>query len=74
MGFWQGDPRDPRDPAFADAGEALSLGQSVSLELLYGDHEGGRRTSTRFGLPAREGGVWIASVVRHWHLDRPNPR
>jgi hypothetical protein len=74
VGFWQGAFRDPAAPEFAAARETLSAGQTLNLELLYGDHEGGQRTITRFALAPREGGDWIASVVRHWYLDRPNPR
>jgi hypothetical protein len=30
---------------------------------------------SRFGLSStRDGSVWLASVGRHWNLDRPDPR
>jgi hypothetical protein len=73
-GFWQGTFRNPRSPGFAAAREALASGERVRLEILYGDHEGGQRTITQFGVLPREDGIWIASVSRHWSLDRPNPR
>ena len=41
---------------------------------LYGDHEGGQRTITRFAMLPRDDGGWIAVVSRHWNLDRTDPR
>jgi hypothetical protein len=29
---------------------------------------------TRFGIVPRDEGGWIASVARHWNVDRPDPR
>jgi hypothetical protein len=41
--------------------------------LLYGDYEGGQRVISRFGvIPGKSG--WTISIVRHWQLDRQNPR
>jgi hypothetical protein len=51
--------------------------QPFTIDVLYGDHEGGQRTITRFGMiPRRDGDVtrWFPSVARHWSLDRPDPR
>lgn len=73
-GFWQGTFRDPAAAAFATARRTLSAGTPVSLEVLYGDHEGGQRTITRFALTPRDDADWIVSVSRHWSLDRPSPR
>jgi len=42
--------------------------------VLYGDHELGQRSITRFGLTPRDDGRWIATVGRHWNVDRPDPR
>ena len=44
------------------------------VDLLYGDHEGGQHTITRFAPIPRDDGQWITSVSRHWTLDRPDPR
>jgi hypothetical protein len=44
------------------------------VDLLYGDHEGGQRTITRFALIPREDGQWLNGVIRHWNLDRAAPR
>lgn len=74
LGFWQGAMRDASDPGFVEAAAAIKARQSMSIDVLYGDHEGGQRTITRFGLIPRDDGSWIASVSRHWNLDRDDPR
>jgi len=82
IGFWQGAFRDPGDPRYAAARKAIESRQPWTVELLYGDHEGGQRAVTRFTMlplgtegPERdlEGG-WLASQSRHWNIDRPDPR
>lgn len=73
-GFWQGAFRDPEAPEFAEARAAIEARQRMSLEVLYGDHEGGQRTVTLFGIIPLDDGRWISSVARHWSIDRPGPR
>jgi hypothetical protein len=120
ISFWQGALRDPDAPLFKDAMAAIDARDTMSVDLLYGDFEGGQRVISRFrlvhspfghhehGRPAApspygdstpgdpssgesltEGGGagqaperhpmpdsarWLASVVRHWNVDRPDPR
>jgi hypothetical protein len=50
IGFWQGAFRDPNEPIFAAAKRAVEARQAVTVDLLYGDHEGGQRMISRFGL------------------------
>jgi hypothetical protein len=74
LGFWQGAFRDRDDPSFAAATAAIGERRPMTVDLLYGDHEGGQRTITRFALlPSADDG-WLASVTRHWNLDRSDPR
>jgi hypothetical protein len=73
-GFWQGAFRDADDPMFQPAADAISTHQSMTVDLLYGDHEGGQRTISRFALLPRPDGGWITSVSRHWNIDRDDPR
>jgi hypothetical protein len=74
LGFWQGAFREPSDSNFALATEAIAERRMMTIDLLYGDHEGGQRTISRFALiPAGEDG-WLASISRHWNLDRADPR
>jgi hypothetical protein len=74
IGWWQGAFRDPTEPDFAAACQAINARQPMTIELLYGDYEGGQRVISRFALiPAGED-RWLASVSRHWNIDRPDPR
>ena len=74
LGFWQGAFRDVSNPMFAAARDAISRRESVTVDLLYGDHEGGQRTITRFALLPHSDGGWLAIASRHWNLDRADPR
>jgi hypothetical protein len=75
LGFWQGALRDRGDPLFEVVRQASDEGRRLTLDLLYGDHEGAQHTISRFTLlPRSDGNGWVASVARHWNLDRPDPR
>jgi hypothetical protein len=74
LGFWQGAFRDPQDPLFAAARDAVIARQDVTVDLLYRDHEGGQRMISRFGLLPGHDGQWITSIALHWNLDRSDPR
>lgn len=74
LGFWQGAFRDASDPQFQVARDAVTARQAITIDVLYGDHEGGQRTITRFALLPFEDGRWVASASRHWNLDRADPR
>lgn len=77
--FWQAALRD--SAAESEEGRALrkvvAAREPFTIELLYGDHEGGQRTISRFNIVPRNDAddpTWICTVVRHWNLDRPDPR
>jgi hypothetical protein len=73
-GFWQGAFRDPSAAAYDAALQAMEARQPVTVDLLYGDFEGGQRVITRFVLrPAGDDG-WVSSATHHWNVDRPDPR
>jgi hypothetical protein len=55
VGFWQGAFRDTADPQYEVARKAIEARQPWTIELLYGDHEGGQRCITRFTMLPREG-------------------
>ena len=74
IGFWQGAFRDPSDTQFVEASRAIAEPRRMMIDVLYGDHELGQRSITRFSLTPREDGKWIAGVSRHWNVDRPDPR
>ena len=78
IGFWQAAIRDAGDPDYAALSRDIGDSRPFTIEVLYGDAEGGQRTITRFGMiPVRaadEQTKWYPSVARHWNLDRPDPR
>lgn len=74
IGFWQGAFRDPSDPDFEPARKAIDTRESIMIDVLYGDHQGGQRVISRYSLIPRNDGGWISSVARHWNVDRPDPR
>ncbi len=76
VGFWQGVYREPASDEFRGAAEAIDARAPVTVDVLYGDHEGGQRTITRFGMTPRqdEDHTWIVAAARHWNLDRDDPR
>jgi hypothetical protein len=73
-GFWQGAIRDQADPEYAVARAAIEARQAMSVDILYGDQEGGQRIISRFGITPRSDGNWMAAVGRHWNIDRSDPR
>ena len=74
IGFWQGTFRDPRAEEFESAHGAIESRVRVMVDILYGDHEGGQRTISRYLMTPRDDGAWLASVARHWNVDRDDPR
>jgi len=74
VGFWQAAIRDQDDPEYTALVEAVKQPRVFVVELLYTDHEGGQRTIGAFSLAPFAEGHWICSMVRHWNLDRPDPR
>jgi hypothetical protein len=73
-GFWQGTFRDPSAPEFAAAKAIADDHKFFTVEILYGDVEGGQRMVTRFAMTPRTDEGWIAAVTRHWYVDTPDPR
>jgi hypothetical protein len=73
-GFWQAAFRDHDDPEFTAALEAIRSRMPVTVDLLYGDQQGGQRVITRFSVSPRDDNYWMPSVIRYWNVDRPDPR
>ena len=74
VGFWQGAIRDPDDRHRWEVSRAIAERQRISIDLLYGDHEGGQRTITRLTFTPFDGGVWATTIGRYWHVDGQEPR
>ena len=73
-GFWQAALRDPNDVLYPGLLDVIQRRQAFTVDVLYGDHEGGQRTISRFSITPARDAQWLCSVVRHWNLDRPDPR
>src|SRR5579864_9187802 len=63
VGFWQGVFRDQAASEFQPARDAVGAGEAVMVDVLYGDHEGGQRTISRFSLMRRPDGGWIVTTA-----------
>ncbi len=80
INFWQAALRDPGDPLHGPLRESILARRGMGVDILYGDHEGGQRTITRFFLTPRthatddEPWLWACTTSRHWNLDRDDPR
>jgi hypothetical protein len=80
VSFWQAAFRDRSDAQYEPLHEAILTRSPISIDVMYGDHEGGQRTITRFYLTPRveaaddESWLWLCSTSRHWNLDRADPR
>ncbi len=74
VSFWQGALRNGDGDIYAQMLRSVELRQAFAVEVLYSDHEGGQRVISRFNITPRETDGWLCSVVRHWNLDRVNPR
>jgi hypothetical protein len=74
VGFWQAAIRDREDPEYAELVGAIEVRRVFTIELLYTDHEGQQRTIGQYALAPGKDSNWFCSMVRHWNLDRPDPR
>jgi hypothetical protein len=76
--FWQGALRNPDEEEYWPIRKVVEARSAFTVDLLYGDHEGGQRAISRFTIVPREGSeettAWLLSVSRHWNVDRPDPR
>ncbi len=74
VGFWQGALRDPLEEQFTAVRKAIADRTLLTVDLLYGDYEGGQRVISRFSLLPRQDGARLAAPSRHWNVDRGDPR
>jgi hypothetical protein len=73
-GYWEAALRDTDDPIRQALLSALGQREPFTIDLLYGDQQGGQRTISRFTvMPSGDDG-WYGQVGRHWNVDRPDPR
>jgi hypothetical protein len=73
-GYWEGAIRQPDDPVRDGVLRCLAERAPLTIELLYGDEEGGQRRISRLMiLPTSDDG-WFCQGGRHWNIDLPDPR
>jgi hypothetical protein len=66
--------RDPQEEPLGRAQRAVTERTPFTIDLLYGDSDGGQRVITRFSVLPLPGDGWITAVSRHWNVDRNDPR
>jgi hypothetical protein len=74
IGFWQGAIREPDDPDRPGLVDVIRRHERLTIDILYGDYEGGQRTITRLALSPVSDGGYLCTVGRHWNIDRADPR
>jgi len=73
VGFWQIAWREDEYPTPPEILEAIERGTLIA-DVLYGDFEGGQRAVVRIGIAREDDGAWHLTTVRHWQVDRAEPR
>jgi hypothetical protein len=66
-GFWLAALRDPGAVLYKEVAQAIETRGRITADVLYGDHEGGQPSVTRFVL-LPESGSWRCDAVRYWSL------
>jgi len=76
LSFWHAAIRTPDDRDRPGVEAAIAGSRPLIIDLLYSDQEGGQRTISRFSITRYPGSgdEWFPTVVRHWYLDREDPR
>jgi hypothetical protein len=72
-GYWEAAIRDADDSMRSVAEKALANREPFRIDLLYGDQQGVERSVSRFLIVPAEN-FWYGQAIRHWNLDRPDPR
>jgi hypothetical protein len=72
VGFWQIPYREDTEER-RELLRAIESG-AFTVEVLYGDYEGGQRVISRYGIVREEDGAWHTTTVLHHQIDRADPR
>ncbi|MBC3841611.1 hypothetical protein GXW82_19110 [Streptacidiphilus sp. 4-A2] len=75
-GFWHAAVRTDEHPDRETLARLIKNRDRITVDLLFGDCEGGQRTISRFSLQPRgqDQAHWFCQSARHWNVDRPDPR
>jgi hypothetical protein len=74
VSFWQARLQAVSDEFYEPIGDTIRLRETITVHLLYSDHEGGQRAVTRFNISPTVDRTWLCSAILHWNLDRADPR
>ena len=74
IAFWQAAIRDRDDPEYTLLSETIRAARVFAIELLYTDEVGRQHTIGMYAIARLGEERWLCSMVRHWNLDRPDPR
>ena len=74
VSFWQAALRQASDEFYEPISDTIRVRETITVHLLYSDHEGGQRTTTRFNVSSAVDRAWLCSAILHWNLDRADPR
>lgn len=66
-GFWQAALRDPSTRRYQQVAQAIQSQGRITVDVLYGDHEGGQPAITRF-VVLPEAQSWRCDATRHWSM------
>ncbi len=74
-GYWHAALRDGEDEIRPAVSRAIAAeADGISVDLLYGDHEDGQHSVSRFVMFPIGEGRWLCNVVYHWSIEAPDPR
>src|SRR5262245_55503925 len=73
-GIWEAAVRDDDDPVRECLLLAIKERTPFTIDVLYGDQQGGQRTISRFVVVPAGDDDWIGQPSRHWNIDLPDPR
>jgi hypothetical protein len=73
-GYWESAIRGRDDPNWQEVAGAIEERRPFTIDVLYGDQEGGQRVISRFIVMPAGDTNWYTQTGRHWNLDRPDPR
>ena len=73
-GYWEGAIRERDDPVREGLLRCIAEREPFTVELLYGDQEGGQRRISRFTLLPGSDDGWYCQGGRHWNVDLRDPR
>jgi hypothetical protein len=68
-GFWQAALRDPETVLHKDIAQAIETRGRITVDVLYGDHEGGQPSVARFVL-LPDAASWRCDATRYWSLPQ----